>query len=413
MSLSNILLIPGMDGLTIPNGLGFNPGISFYRNGTTSFHKSNYILPTDDEIWISTTGNDTTGNGTEGTPYRTFGKAFTEAALKVADTVTIKVGPGLYNRQSSWTTTPPSKNLNIIAYNGEAIVSKRYEALSWSVHSGTTYVATRSAVNHVRDDADQDANGVAARLTLAADLATCIATPGSYFISGSILYVNLIDGRAPDSNVLVMGALGSAQGKEDFSYYCEGLTFEGGTAGALYLPSTTPVAAVATFVDCNFRYGVINGLRSVGVPRINCHNCDAYASDQDGFNYQQGSGDPRIVEIDCRGFSNGIADNNDNGSALHGTCRGIRFNCEYFANRGPNVVDVDSSKSWNYLVTAQNSTATSNPTAFLASGNAANEMWVEECTANDTTALNGASSSTLYSRNNTITGTVTGNVVAF
>ena len=415
-TMDNILFIPGIgrSSLEIPSGLGFDPGIEFYSNGTTSFNKESYKLPATAEIWISTTGNDATGNGSQSSPWRTFTKAFNEATALADAIVTIYVQAGIYNRQISWGTSAGTKDLNVIAVGGKAIVSKRYEALSWAVHSGNCYVATRSAVDHVRDQSLADSDNFTPKLILAADAAGCVSTPGSYFISGSTLYVHLIDGRAPDDDVLVMGALGSAGNTVEKSYYIEGLEFEGGTGGALFANATTPTNAVMTFVNCDFRYSVGNGLRHVGVPRMNMVNCTAYGNDQDGFNFQQGAGDPRIVEIYSRGFRNGIADNNDNGTSYHGTVRGIRFYGEHFLNRGPNVVDIDSAKSWNYRVTARDSTSTGTKTAFLtSSASTANEMWLERCVANDTTAINAAGSSTIFTRANTVTGTVTGNVVPF
>jgi hypothetical protein len=416
MSLSNALMIPGLDRVALvpPTGLGFDSGIIFYNNGTTSFNKESYKLPATAEIWISPTGNDSTGNGTSGSPWRSFTKAFDEATALADAIVTIYVQAGLYSRQISWSTSAGTKDLNVIAVGGKAIVSKRYEALSWAVHSGNCYVATRSAVDHVRDQSLADSDNFTPKLILAADAAGCVSTPGSYFISGSTLYVHLFDGRAPDDDVLVMGALGSAGNTVEKSYYIEGLEFEGGTGGAFFANATTPTNAIMTCVNCDFRYSVGNGLRHVGVPRINSVNCRAYGNDQDGFNYQQGAGDPRMVEINCRGFRNGVADNNDNGSSLHGSCRGIRFYGEHFLNRGPNVVDIDSAKSWNYRVTARDSTSTGTKTAFLtSSASTANEMWLERCVANDTTAINAAGSSTIFTRANTVTGTVTGNVVPF
>ena len=47
-------------------------------------------------IWISTTGNDVTGNGTVGNPYATWGRAFQEVPLFIEHRVRIKSLSGTY-----------------------------------------------------------------------------------------------------------------------------------------------------------------------------------------------------------------------------------------------------------------------------------------------------------------------------
>lgn len=51
----------------------------------------------DMNVYISTTGNDTTGNGTQASPFATFGKAFDIIPYEIVHKINIRVAAGTYN----------------------------------------------------------------------------------------------------------------------------------------------------------------------------------------------------------------------------------------------------------------------------------------------------------------------------
>lgn len=54
------------------------------------FIKTNYTVPSSNVAWVATDGSDTSGNGTEGSPYATFKKAL--ASISNGGTVVAKSG---------------------------------------------------------------------------------------------------------------------------------------------------------------------------------------------------------------------------------------------------------------------------------------------------------------------------------
>lgn len=424
-SFSGSLAGGGAGNLAPPTGFDWSPPIGIYRSGSsfgTNFNANDWKVAATASLYVSPTGNDTTGNGSEALPFRTIKKGLSSAALLADAAVNIFVATGTYDRNQHWNGTACDKHLNVIAVGGPVISSTRFEALSWTLHATGVYKATRSTVATVWDDAFIDGDGVAQKLVKKALLADCVSTPTTWHTDGTTLYVHTTDGREPDSNVLVMASVANAVFAYNKTWYIEGITFEGGSGNPFGCTSSTiDAAAQLIFNGGTARYSAdtFNGYAISGVPLSILNDCDAYGNDADGFNYHVGSNaiDPKVMEIACRGFKNGLTDgtNNDNGSTAHEASRIVRVSCEYFANVGPQVTDVNTSQSWNLGVNAHDSASTASDatdSGFRTLDTAA--MWLDTCAASGSTnaAVTDGTSNIKY-RNGTFSGALSGNVTTY
>lgn len=169
------------------------------------------VFDSEPGLWIDyTNGNDTTGNGTSGTPYKTLSKA-----------ISVVSAGGIINCKTAnyyeAGLTCATNNVTIRAGTGHTPVfvhATAYAAGAWTKTGGLTnvYQATYTAAScwYVWNDS--------VRLTSVASSAICDATSNSYFFDdpGNLVYVN-IGGSAPtlihieqtNSNVLTM--TGTAQ----------------------------------------------------------------------------------------------------------------------------------------------------------------------------------------------------------
>lgn len=315
-------------------------------------------------------GNDTTGTGAYATPYKGIKKALTMAAAAATDNVTIYVEPGFYDRTYGWQGTVCAKNVNLIAL-GHVVSSVSYEPLVWSADTTAgVYLATRSAVAGVFDKANPTNLGIYSRLAIAASLADCRATKGTYYTDGTTLYVHRVDEVSPTAaNTLVTAQTTGAVVSNSVRYYIEGVIFEGaGTNGAFYNNyAAGQTAGEIIFNRCTFRYAFSNGLSSTGSRLCISYQCSAYGNDYDGFNHHVGSANgvfPTVVEIECSSFANGnLSDTayNDNGFTVHESCTALRVACRAAYNVGPQFADIDASKVWNLGCIAGQSLAADGP----------------------------------------------------
>lgn len=92
-----------------------------------------------------------------------------------------------------------------------------------------------------------------------------------------------------------------------------------------------------------------------------------------------------FLEVGCSGYFNGSLDENtnNNGSTAHDGVKGIRVDCVYESNRGPNVVEVNpGTETWNFDVTVGGSIAgapaTTQHTDFRVGTEA--RQWLHNCT---------------------------------
>jgi hypothetical protein len=89
-------------------------------------------------FYVATTGNDTTGNGTEANPWRTIYKGLSQSEPGT----TINVSPGTYteNIQSTWSGTADKPIIARCTTPGECLVRKALaQNFLWKLYEGTNY----------------------------------------------------------------------------------------------------------------------------------------------------------------------------------------------------------------------------------------------------------------------------------
>lgn len=409
----------GSSPLPIPVGFDWTPPVSVYKSGSTystNFNANDWRYPSTLDIWIAVGGSDTTGDGSQGNPYRSLSKALTIANAAADTGITVHVAAGMYDRNrvaASSHSIAATKSVNVIAEGGRAIFSTRYEALSWSLHAPGVYTATRSNVVTVVDaslSVPVVLGGISrivhSRLVNAADLAACVATAGTWFASGSDLYVHLADGRVPDNNCLVMGNITNCSITLGPNLYFENVVFEGGqTAGASFvLGNSSTSTGTSCFNGCDFSLSNTNGIAVTGGVLAVMNNCAAYTNLSDGFNYHgaiSAGVSPNVIEISSFGFKNGGGNpGSDQGSTIHEDIRALRVNCEYYENNGPGVADVTTSMAWMTGCSSHDSASTGSSatdSGFLTADTA--QVWLDGCTTEGVTYDLYASGGTILYRN--------------
>lgn len=395
----------------VPSGFDWTPPIKVFRRGnryTTNYRAEDWIPTTTAKLYVASTGNDTTGTGTEANPYRSIKKAIT--SMVAATEILVKGGSGatgFYNRLNGWgSTASPAFNFVVRAYDGDVICSTAWEGGTWTLTTSGTYSATRSTVGGVIDAAFLTSDGVPTRLTSVASQAACEAAPGTWYTNGTTVYVHTQDGRSPDSNVRVLMAISNGYFANDVVGYVYGINFEGAANGTFGSADASLTSASRIVLDtCKFTYGDTNGLRALGLGLCISRNCTQYGNLADGFNYHVGTTnllDVKAIEIDCTAYAIGDTADvsyNDNGSTAHEACRVVRINTTARNCVGPLFAEIDTSKSWNLGCTATTSLAVGvQNSGFQASDTAS--QWMDGCTATGVTlAARNSGTGFQYQRN--------------
>jgi len=392
-----------------PAGFDWEPPIKIYGSRGriyTDYDRQMFMAHTSAVMYVDVAaGNDTTGNGTLATPYRSIKKAITS----MTQPTTIYVKAGFYNRLNGWdSTSSPQQDCNVIAYGGRVTSSVRWEGGAWTDVGNNTYRGTRSSASEVIDFSVVDSDGVAVRMIAAADQAACEATPGSYYIDGTYVFAHLIDNRAPDSNVAVMMAVTNGLMSHDKIVYVSGVTFEGGMSGAFTTATANFTANTRLVLDnCELIYSIGNGIAANGYGLAVMHKCSAYGNLLDGFNYHTGANgiSTKVVEIDCASYRNGVNDgvHNDNASSIHGGCRAVRVNCTGGKTWGPTYPDIGTSMSWNIGCVDTGSLAPAGfNTGFRTQDTA--KQWLDNCISYGATTADATGTSVQYQRESWLPG---------
>lgn len=386
--------------LGVPAGFDWYPPVQVYRSldgiYTTNFNAELWKVPdTTASLYISPTGNDATGDGSEANPWRNIYKVMPEAALLPDENINIFiVGGGEY--VSNGSCDFPDKNVNMICTGGQALITNKVPRGAWTLDGAGTYKASLSGYNVGRgvrdwkfpttwDGGEQSPQW----LTLAASKAACQATPGTYWTDGVDVWVHRQDGSVvSDATGADVGVIHQNNNAlithADRQYYIENVDFEGGQL--LCQPSTmTTIDRVvlnnthlygASFLFYNTNLAILNG-------------CQVFESQEgDLFAYTpRAPGEPptNAIEIDCRAYRNRTAGPNDNASTNHEDGKTMRVNCIYRDTMGPVCADVGSTHNWNLNVDAQDSLLTSsdeNDASFVCGNSAsvAARTWLDGCT---------------------------------
>lgn len=346
-----------------------------YQNYGTDFDRNDY-KPSGTPIYVDNeTGNDTTGNGSALSPYRTLQKAYEVGDAAAADsssTIIISAAGGFYDEDSgfdaSWNT---AHTIAILSTDLETVYINRAEnGLSWTEEvSGTRYSVTvddPAAVLDLRstrsgtDPDDYLVNGsdkVPLLLTEVASTAEVEATAGTKYHDGTKLHVHLIGDAVPNENTKVLRnesvtAINLSNASVTQTIYLENVEFWGNAPFDWNAGTDSETRFVGYKAAARYNQETTNprGFEFNDIKEAYCIYCHATDNDTDGFNYHRNIGSldyPEIFEFGCVGSRNGISTGSSthNGSTIHEKMAIIRVNGWYQDNYGGNVGDIQGGRS--------------------------------------------------------------------
>lgn len=409
--------------LTPPTGFdsAITDAVSVYRFDSTraftslSLHSELAVYdPQVSTIYVDVASGNDSNPGTAAAPIKRLSTAL---ARGIGGKLKIIANGGLYNGLNGFNQTVITAidHLEVVSGDGEKIISSCHETISWSLDTGTTYSGIHTNVFYsIFDAATIDANGDYLRLADAGTLPACRTTVGSYYKTGTTLYVNL--GRAPDADLRVFTGVGGS-GTGQFYYkkaggtvYLEDVEIHGGYQAAYILVETAGTTTVSTR-RCSFKYGGANGFYNQGNVLASSQESICSFNMEDGFVYHHYStllGIPKGIEVDCIARSNGWnATGTNNGSTTHDGGHMLRVNGLYEDNQNRQIHDVNDSLTWmvGCVVTDPRAGAYSNYCAGVGGG-AASIMHLDGCESSGTYDLETIiTGSTIYTTNFTSDGT--------
>jgi len=350
----------------------------------TDFIIEDYKNNTTDGVtyYVAKTGSDTLNDGLSAAePFLTVKKA-----LDAVDSETIYIDSGIYEYDAAFfTTNYTNKNVNMIGLDDDVFLTATDLAPSWIKTANYTNIYDYAAWNfgNILDSSVLDSNGGWIKYQLLGSKELVDALPGSYFYESNRVYVHPLDSRAADNyihinSVLINGRFTSS------NVYLENLKFYGGSV-PLYIDQST-----VYLNNVELKYAVTgNGLTAIA-SNVYIVDSEAAYNYADGFNYHNASHPENqyyMIEIDSLAHHNGInsVQDGNNGSTLHENYIGIRVNGLYHSNKGPNVVDIGTSKSMNYGTISRDSVATSQTIAnvnfSVGFSSEDNKMWLVNTTS--------------------------------
>ncbi len=342
-------------------------------------------------VYVDPVAGSDSNPGTSSQPYKSISKGIQENV----DSLIVMAKPGLYDQETSWGAESPVAYTTQVVPWGDGIVvcSAHHAGLTWTLTSGATYSATIVDCGSVADASILTADGDYSMLSLLASQALVEATPGSYYVSGTTVYVHTADGRVPDSAVRVyrsfFGSLSNGRAGKPYAQtlYMESVAFDGGNNAFCFRQAYGHNCTLLA-KDCAFNYAGGNGLAIVGRVTVVLQGCRAIQSGADGYNYHvytMETGVPNAVEIDCIARGNGRdSGGTNNGSSIHELGSTIvRVNGDYHHNQNNNIHDVGGVHSWNLGVKARDSQTAGyfNFVAGLGGETDGTMMWLDACTS--------------------------------
>lgn len=341
--------------------LGWSPGFTVYEQPdgsiTHDFVWEDQVPYTGKVYYVAgVSGLDTNDGLTSATAFKTVNKARSMVDIDIMHFV--KESFDFY-RQIGFNSVVTTRPIKFVADPGLKIRISCHDQLTWTLSGGytKTYQATRTNVATVLDSLILDEYGIPTGLKKVNSIAEVETTPGSWYTTGGIVYVQTADSRAIVNNSIW------AELHSVYNLYYTGpgvvatnnVEFYGGDPGPVYvIPSISADKPQFHSKNSKFLYSGTNtgtnanGLNLLGT-EYNFHvgSIAAYNTD-DGFNYHLSPTNniiPKFIEIGCKGFRNGSTSDTDNGFTSHDGCIGVRISCEAFENKGPNFADVSPGTS--------------------------------------------------------------------
>lgn len=325
------------------------------------------------------------------------------AALTKSDVATVYVWGKTYNRNfglmpTNWT---PGRNVRIVAVGAPAVFSNHDPmsgatafALATADLPGTTvtYKATRSAVAWVWDAKPSRLNayGEFERYVNKTSAAEVEATPGSWYQTGSSLYVHAADNRNligdADLRVFLDTPFGNFAANGN-TLYLENVYFHGGSQ-CFAVNDAGGGRPGLVMRGGGFGYAH-SGTVSVG-DNFQARGADVWLQNvasvnarKDGLSYRAGvttTTKSRVVEINCTSLHHGYDDTHiNNASTTHEVTSSVRVGGNYGYTEGPTIADVNSGFSWLAGVYAHDSQTQVSAGNIRVNFTVDGSMWLDDC----------------------------------
>lgn len=301
-----------------------------------------------------------------------------------ADVIFVRGGDRLALTQSLGLYTG-SRDVAIISVGGRATMSPQRETTWVAGAQPNTYRSSALGGTSVQvlDPLYLDENGDRIPLTSVGSEALVSTTPGSWTTIGTgssqQAVVRLFDSSVPDDDrAQVMRSSPNGFRGSNCKMYLYGFDFYSAEAGA-FTTRGSDINSVIAVEDCGFYNALGDGFQVKGVGLAIAINCTASANSNDGFNYHTEGNvpsalAPHVIEIYCKGRHN-LNPGTGNGSTTHEEVVSFRMGCDYFANSGPGIADINNAKSFNVCCTSNANRPDSNAWGAQIEGDA--EGWFD------------------------------------
>lgn len=391
-----------LSSLPLPAQFPWQPDFGvFNEDGVYSTnYKPENDKPAGAPVWVSTSGDDSSGDGSEANPYRSIKTARENGSV-------VHIKSGFYADSTADFAMGVSEDMALVAVDGPGSViwASAPESLVWTLESGNVYRAgVGNAVDTVVDLTLPRAgeflkDGVSGLPDLYSEQSSINDVQnnaGSFYYNSGVLYLHTHDGRLPDDSIkpLWNKSIWSTINVQH-TVYLEGIEFWG--ADPLLLNGQTVLeSSKLVAVDCGFRFSNTgSNVRCVSIKSSCLVRCAVSDSFGDGFSYANNSSvfEQTILELDCTAIRSGRVsggDDNNNGSTAHKNCSVIRINSVYDTSQGPVVADVLGTHALCFNVDSRNANSDrgdnhSSDASFSAGSFGANDrvtrMWLFDCKA--------------------------------
>lgn len=334
-------------------------------------------------------GNDATGDGSAGTPYKTISKAMQIAAAGADSAYCVKVkSNSVFMVSESWYWSAITFTNKIIALipdntSNQIIMTRGKRGLEYTEDGTGTWKATSAGVTVVYDLGVLDTNGIPIPYVYKTTKDECQAEIKTWYTDGTTVWIHTDDNLIPDSNFIVCSndaqtikLLGTSK------FYMKNVMSLGTSSiGAMDVRGdATGATVVGEFIhdNCKFVGGRTDGTNGTNafatqsVKYVYGFNSIAAYGRLDGFNYHfsevpdANRRDCFVLEYGCKSYNHGglSSAETNNSSTCHEGVNILRINGDYSDSRGPIVADVNACYSIIIDCVAYNSKMTAG-TAYL------------------------------------------------
>lgn len=360
--------------IKMPNSFNsdFFKNIKIYDNGYRYVYDidiNKFKNNSNNIYYVSPNGNDSNSGLNRNEPLASIQTAYS----KTISGDTIYCLSGIYSRKNAFQLSNPSikRSINLIG-EGEVILTQG-DFLDWTQNDTypNIYQANRTNIYEVIDITNISNNSTN-KLKSVGSLEACNSEEGSFYYTGSIIYVHMFNNKIPNKNnidcALILGdaPLKIDELTENATIYIENIKIVDGYKSCIVARNYNnfiPTIILNNCVFLNQKNVTSVNQDSVCMQGVNSiiKGCISSFSEKDGFNYHALNGIIcNSIEIDNIGSYAGLnrSDNSYNGSTAHDGCKILRINCIYHNNKGPNVADVqNNTESINFGIISYDSNA--------------------------------------------------------